>query len=282
MKILVTAPPGIGKSTVIDSVVSKFPGPRHGIVARELLDKTGTRTGFTSINSLGESRQFMFRTDQPTADSIGGEFDVDIKAIDTFVVPELQKGLRDPGSLTYIDEIGRAQAKSEAFLSTLRKLLVSENKILGAIVYDEEPWSLEFKRETGICIVEVTAENRDALPTILLAAFSSAPLFSRLNISQQAKVFALLKSFMASSQFIAARKLFDNAIPYVVDNRIRLLKKEGASHEFVISGHTRDHVVLWQGSEDSFVCDCDLANGRGAFTNRKEPCSHQTSILLSN
>jgi nucleoside-triphosphatase THEP1 len=282
MKILITALPGTGKSTVIESVVSNFPGRRHGIVAREILDENGRRDGFTSINTLGESKQFMFRTDRPTADSVGGEFDVDIEAIDTFVVPELEKALSDPNSLTYIDEIGRAQAKSQAFLSTLRKLFATKNNILGAILYDDEPWSLEFKRAPGICTIEVTSKNRNALPNILLAAFGSAPLFSSLNAAQQSKAFALLIRFLANNQFVAAKKLFDNAVPYVVDNKIRLLKKTGESSEFLVSGSTRDHAVVWNGSEEGFVCDCDLANGRGVFTNNRETCSHQMSILLSN
>jgi nucleoside-triphosphatase THEP1 len=282
MKILVTAPPGIGKSTVIDAVVSQYPGQRHGIVARELLDKTGIRNGFTSINTLGESRQFMFHTDRPTAETIGGEYDVDIQAIDAFVVPELQKGIKDPDGLTYIDEIGRAQAKSETFIATLRELFATDNNILGAIVYDDEPWSLEFKQAPGICTIEVTAQNRNALPNILLAAFGGATLFSRLNSAQQAKVFAMLKSFVASNQFNAAMKLFVNALPYVVDHRIRLLNKEGPTSEFLISGHTRDHTVFWNDDEGTFICDCDLANGRGAFQNKAETCSHHMSILLSN
>jgi nucleoside-triphosphatase len=282
MKILITALPGTGKSTVIDSVVSSFPGHRHGIVAREILDENGRRDGFASINTLGESRQFMFRTDRPTPDSVGGEFDVDIEAIDTFVVPELQKALCDRDSLTYIDEIGRAQAKSQAFLSTVRTLFATKNNILGAILYDDEPWSLEFKGAPGICIIEVTAQNRNALPEILLAAFGSAPQFSCLTTEQQRRVFIQLKDLLRGSHFIAARKLFSNSIPYVVEKRIQLLKEKPLSSKFVVSGQSRKHIVGWNSIDKSFVCDCDLFNGRGAFKNKSEPCSHQMSILLSN
>src|SRR5579885_1555623 len=122
MKILLTAPPGMGKSTIREKVVRGFDGKHYGIVAREVLDESGKRIGFTSINPSGQSQQFMFYTESPSAESIGGQFDVDIKAIDDFVVPELKKGMTDSSALIFVDEIGRAQAKSPLFLQTLRQI----------------------------------------------------------------------------------------------------------------------------------------------------------------
>ncbi|HMX46466.1 MAG TPA: nucleoside-triphosphatase, partial [Candidatus Obscuribacter sp.] len=61
MKILLTASPGTGKSTIIDSVVQRFPGSKGGIVAREILNDSGERTGFTAVDQTGAARQFMYR-----------------------------------------------------------------------------------------------------------------------------------------------------------------------------------------------------------------------------
>jgi nucleoside-triphosphatase THEP1 len=303
MKILLTAPPGLGKSTVIDRVVKKFPGTKTGIVAREILNERGIRSGFTSVNQAGSSRQFMFATDSPTEESIGGLFDVDVSAIDDFVVTELLRGLsgseprgnepakssapsKSPefaahlppstdGSLIYIDEIGRAQARSERFLAVLRDIFRSGCNVLGSIVYDDEPWSLEFKRDRHVCVVEISENNRDAMPDILLSAFGHQHEFSRLTVSQQDVVYGLFKTLVREEKFVSARKLFDNALGYVTGGKVT----EERPDEFSVSGLTRDHKIA-RNSSGRFSCDCDLANGVGSFAGAAALCSHEMSIKI--
>ena len=308
MKILLTAPPGVGKSTVIDRVVKKFPGTKTGIVAREILNEQGVRSGFTSVNQAGSSRQFMFATDKPTEKSIGGLFDVDVSAVDDFVVTELRRGLlgSEPHerskstaakpakpattpttapatpapsligtSLIYIDEIGRAQARSERFLAVLREIFHSHCNILGSIVYDDEPWSLEFKRDSNVCVVEISKNNRDAMPDILLSAFAHQHEFSQLSLPQQNVVYSLLKKLVREEKFVSARKLFDNALGYVTGAKVT----EPRPGEFSVYGLTRDHKIT-RNSSGSFACDCDLANGVASFEGAPALCSHEMSINI--
>lgn len=275
MKILLTAPPGVGKSTVIDTVVRQFPGKTRGIVAREVLDAAGKRQGFTSYNAACENRQFMFLT-EPGKGTVG-DFSVDVQAIDEFVVPELQAALNEDG-LVYADEIGRAQALSPAFIAVLRNLISSNKNILASIVYDNEPWSMEFKTNKATCVLEVTASNRDQLPTILLAAFNNADAFAALSNEQQQAVRNWLKQLVKQEHFFAARKLFDNALHYITENKVERKAKTATGEMFEIEGKTRRHLIESH-ADGSFKCDCDLSNGRGSFA-KAEPCSHQLSLLI--
>jgi nucleoside-triphosphatase len=280
MKILLTAPPGIGKSTVIDAVVRKFHGARCGIVAREMLDETGGRVGFASVDGEGRSRQFMFRTQTPTAESIGGQYDVDVAAVDEFVVPEIRRGLSEPGSLIYVDEIGRAQAKSEQFLSALREIFASGGNLLAAIVYEPEPWSLEFKRLPGVCMIEVHANNRADLPAIILSAFSNSEHFEQLTDKQKAKVFELLQTFLAYEQYISAYKLFENAVGYLAQGKVQVVDEKLRS--YAVAGKTRSHKIERPLGTSEYRCDCDLANGKGMFLGNPQPCSHAMSLMLTD
>jgi nucleoside-triphosphatase len=305
MKILLTAPPGVGKSTVIDRVVKKFPGTKTGIVAREILNEQGIRAGFTSVNQAGSSRQFMFANENPTEQSIGGLFDVDISAIDDFVVTELRRGLSESethersksaaaitaatsttaparpapspigSSLIYVDEIGRAQARSERFMAVLREIFHSRCNILGSIVYDDEPWSLEFKRDGHVCVVEISKTNRDVMPDILLSAFAHQYEFSQLSLTRQNVVYSLLKKLVSEEKFVSARKLFDNTLGYVTGGKVTELRPG----EFSVSGLTRDHKII-RNSSGSYTCDCDLANGVGSFAGHPALCSHEMSIKI--
>lgn len=276
MKLFLTAPPGVGKSTIIDTVVRQYPGTTRGIVAREVLDDAGKRQGFTSFNAACESRQFMFRA--APGNGTVGDFSVDVQAIDEFVVPELRTALREDG-LVYADEIGRAQAKSPAFLEALRELVRSDKPLLASIVYDDEPWSMEFKNNQNVCILEVNLHNRDALPGILLAAFAHTAEFAQLNKDQQVTTQNWLRKLVSEGHLVAARKLFDNALCYVTENKIAPRASTADGERFEVAGKTRSHLIEHH-ADGSFTCDCDLSNGRGAFA-QAEPCSHQLSLLIS-
>lgn len=277
MKILLTAPPATGKSTVIDAVVRQFKGSTRGIVAREVLDQNGKRQGFTSFNAACESRQFMFRA--APGHATVGDFSVDVTAIDDFVVPELRSALREHG-LVYVDEIGRAQARSQAFIDMLRELFASEINLLASIVYDDEPWSMEFKLDQTTTMLEVTVANRDTLPSILLAAFDNAHLFAQLSKEQQSTTCKLLQTLVANEHYVGARKLFDNALHYVTQKKVSPRSEAVDAKTYEISGKTKHH-VLTAHSDGTFQCDCDLSNARGEF-KQAEPCSHQLSVLIGS
>jgi nucleoside-triphosphatase len=279
MKVLLTAPPGIGKSTVIDKVVGQFPWTSCGIVAREMLDREGQRCGFTSVNRRGESRQFMSLAKVPGQGVIDGVWDVDVEAINEFVVPEISAHAK--ADLIYIDEIGRAQMRSPAFVETLRQTLKSNCNVLASIVYDPEPWSLEFKSSPSACLLEVTAANRDRLPEILVAAFRSEPLFKTLPDSKQQLVYRFLKELVDGGELVAARKLFDNALTYVTGDKVHLASTADSVDKYEIVGKTNKHTLEHNRESGRFNCDCDLANGRGVFANQKQTCSHQLSVRLN-
>ncbi|HEY9755195.1 MAG TPA: nucleoside-triphosphatase [Oculatellaceae cyanobacterium] len=278
MKILLTAPPAMGKSTVIGKVVGAFKGTKRGIVAREIRDDDGERVGFTSVKESGDSRQFMFRTKTPNEDSIGGLFDVDLEAVDGFVIPELKEGMQAACGLLYVDEIGRAQAKSALFLATLREILAGRSNVLASIVYEDEPWSLEFKRHPDVCILEVTPGNRDRLPEILGAAFGQAALFAALSKSQKSQVLRWLKEFVQSEKLDSAAKIFSNALPYLHEKKIELVASSNGRIEYSVRGLTNAHRLVLEG--DKFVCDCDLSKGTGIFAGNAGVCSHEMSARL--
>jgi nucleoside-triphosphatase len=284
MKILLTAPPGVGKSTVMARVVEAYKNAAFGIVAREILNDENQRIGFTSINSQGQTEQFMFRESDPVKATIGGEYSVSVEAIDNFVVPELKKGLVAPVNvLLYVDEIGRAQAQSVLFLETLRAVLDSPNNVLASIVYDDEPWSLEFKNRADIALLNVDVTNRSELPAILGCAYGASADFKRLSLRQQKRVYQYLKELVAGCKFDSATKIFTNALPYVLDGKIEEHQANQAGpRTFTIHGQTADHCLTYFFEENRFECDCDLSNGRGAFYNKPSVCSHQMSVVLKN
>jgi len=172
MKILLTAKKGVGKSTVLEKFLKLYQGPVNGFVITRMKDRNNENQGFLSKTMDGRVEILSHKKLIKSNFIIGDNHNVNIDVIDSFLVPEIQKGLAS-SNLIVIDEIGRMEAISSKFLETIKIALDSEHNILAAIVYEDEPWSLEFKRNLNVKIIEVTIENRDQLPHDIFNMFNT-------------------------------------------------------------------------------------------------------------
>jgi nucleoside-triphosphatase THEP1 len=280
MKILVTAPPRTGKSTLIRNVVELLNGTGvkicHGVLSTEKLDPTGsTRIGFTALLSDGRAEEFMIKTEGNRSSNLNKEVDsgadvstemrtysravmvgpyqVLVNVIDEFVVPKL-KHARDEGkkeeSLIYIDEIGRAQALSPIFLATVGDIISScAQCVLASIVHEDEDWSLPFKEDGCVWLIEVTVANRSYLPRILEAMIGNAHLYNTLPACGQQFLKDIFFELLRLEMFHAAKKLFSNTIRYIIEGRITSIDQRSdiasASEDcvFKVLGDTSQHEV---------------------------------------
>ncbi len=167
MKELLTGIPGVGKSTVLREVLKGYKGQIRGVITEEIRDSEGKRVGFEVVNFKKDQKLLAHKT-SVVSDSSIGDYKVDIGVIEQFVVPELEKGITGFGGLVIVDEIGRMQALSKTFLMTLENLFDSDAHILATIVYDPEPWSLQYKHRSDVTVIEVTEQNRNLLPEQIL------------------------------------------------------------------------------------------------------------------
>lgn len=171
MKVLLTAKPGIGKSTVLQKFLELYHGEKHGFVVTRIKDEQGNNQGFLATTLDGRSQTIAHKTQVLSNIVVGNGNKVDIDTINEFLIPELQKA-KGTKALVVIDEIGRMQSFSSEFLKEVRNLFDSDIDILASIVFDDEPWSLEFKQHPDVKLIEVTIENRDELPNDLIKLFN--------------------------------------------------------------------------------------------------------------
>jgi nucleoside-triphosphatase THEP1 len=171
MKILLTAQKGVGKSTVVQKFIDLYKGNKTGFVISRMKDREFENQGYFAKTFDGRmeilSHKKLIKSDL----IVGDNNNIDIDVVDNFLVPEIKKGLRN-NDLIIIDEIGRMQSFSSDFLATVREAINSSNNILATIVFDNEPWSMEFKKHPDVLIIEVTLENRNDLPSKLMKLFN--------------------------------------------------------------------------------------------------------------
>lgn len=275
MKILLTGEPGVGKSTIVESVIKTFPGKVLGVVARELRSPEGERVGFEAINFSDDHRTFAHKYDIHSELVVGGKYFVDLDAIEKFVVPELQQGMETSDGFIAIDEIGRMQAFSALFLKVVEEIFQADASFLGTIVHDPEPWSLAFKSHPEVILIEVTASNREELPNLLRLIFSQGSVVAALNTAQQAWMLQKIKDYFSQGKYIQIEKFFRNALPYLLEGRVMKESEE----LYGVQGNTDLHQVRFQENR-IYTCDCPLFLGKAPYEGQAGECSHIQSVQL--
>lgn len=275
MKILLTAPPGMGKTTIVHKVREGFKGKKYGVVAREIRNEQNERVGFEFVNQQNNSQVFAHKSAINSEFIVGSKYFVDLKVIDNFAVTALKEGLNDLTCLIFVDEIGRMQAFSKKFLAMVSQLLDNDSNLLGTIVYDQEPWSIVFKQHPKIILLEVTLRNREQLPDVLLSLFNNMEYFNQLEQNLQEYIFTLTTNYFKNGQLIQVKKLFKNAIFYLTQGNVQTLTTPGT---YIVKGDTRSHHVEMQSTD--YNCDCDLFNGLGQYQGQAGECSHIQAIKL--
>ena len=156
--ILITGPPGCGKSTLIEKVVNRIEEPAGGFFTREIKDK-GRRVGF-SINTL-DGREGILAHKSIRSEYRVGKYGMNIEDIDTIAVPSLIPKGKD--EIVVIDEIGKMECFSDLFKKTLIQVLDSPNCVIGSIALKGGPFIQGIKNRDDVQVSNVTPETRDSL-----------------------------------------------------------------------------------------------------------------------
>ena len=161
--ILLTGPPGCGKSTVIEKLAKQISRPVTGFFTREIKEG-GKRFGF-SIITLDGKEGILAREDTRTSMRVG-KYGVNIEELNRIAVPSMIPA--KPDLIVIIDEIGKMECFSPLFRETLIKVLDSENLVIGSIAQKGGVFIQKIKERADVLLVTVTDKNRDSLAADLL------------------------------------------------------------------------------------------------------------------
>ncbi len=160
--ILLTGPPGCGKSTLIERIVGRLGGPATGFFTREIREK-GPRVGF-SITTLDGKEGVLAHTTIRSGPRVG-RYGVNIADIDRIAVPSLIPD--NPAAIVVIDEIGKMECFSRLFKETVTNLLESQHLVIGSIAQRGDRFIQRIREREDVTLVHVTHENSDELSQML-------------------------------------------------------------------------------------------------------------------
>jgi nucleoside-triphosphatase len=161
--LLVTGPPRCGKSTLIETVVSKIDLPLSGFFTREIREN-GRRTGFKIITLNG--KEGALAHERIKSKVRVGKYGVNLKDLDEIAVPSIVPSRFD--QIIVIDEIGKMECFSTLFRETLLQALGSPNKVIGSIALKGEEFIQAVKKRPDVELFHISEENRDRLAASLI------------------------------------------------------------------------------------------------------------------
>ena len=157
--ILITGPPGIGKTTLIKKISHDLQHLNPAGFFTEEIRVGGIRKGF-SLVSLDGRKATLSHTDIASRNRVG-KYGVDIAAFEDFL--DHIAFLNPDVGMIIIDEIGKMECISDKFNRLLKTILEQERPVIAAISRKGEGIIEEIKRRADVELFVMTENNRNSL-----------------------------------------------------------------------------------------------------------------------
>lgn len=160
--IFLTGAPSSGKTTIIKKVVSRLDHPSNGFYTEEERVE-GRRVGFL-MKTLDGKTCYLAHQDITSSFRIR-RYGVSIENIETIAVPAIAPLNRN---IIILDEIGKMECFSKVFRQAAITALDSDKIVIGTITLGGDDFIQGIKERGDLEIHEVTPDNRDSLPDVIL------------------------------------------------------------------------------------------------------------------
>ncbi len=153
---LITGRPGVGKTSLLLSLMKTLPGRKGGFYTREIRER-GQRVGFHVTDLAGP--EGILAHVQLAGPPRVGRYGVDLKMFDAIGVQAVIRALQK-ADLIVIDEIGKMELYSSLFQTALLKVLEVQQPLLATILARAHPVTDRIKAHPEVWLHQLTSTNR--------------------------------------------------------------------------------------------------------------------------
>jgi nucleoside-triphosphatase len=165
--LLLTGPPGCGKTTAVLRMVERLADLCLGGFYTRELREGGTRVGFEAVGISTGSHAILAHVRSRSRLRVG-RYGVEAAAFTQIVHTEFGRPAGDL-DLFVVDEIGKMELLCPHFIESVPRLMDGPVPVLATVAMKGGGLIAEVKARLDVRLVEVTVENRDRLPAELEA-----------------------------------------------------------------------------------------------------------------
>jgi nucleoside-triphosphatase len=158
--VLITGPPGIGKTTIIQKIAGQL-GERAGGFYTTEMRSGGQRTGFGIVTLDGKTAPLALAGEGggPRV----GRYSVNVVGVDQVAVPSILYAMSE-SKIVVIDEIGKMELHSVAFRNAVHRALSAPMPLVATVMERPNEFCDEIKRRPDVMLLSVSIQNRDEMP----------------------------------------------------------------------------------------------------------------------
>ena len=165
IKIGITGLPGSGKTYALLRVIEMLKEEELSIggMVDEPIEDGRKKTGFTVRNLLTDEKAIFAGTDIESK-IVVGKMGVDLSKLEEVGVKALKDAI-EQCDIIVIDEVGKMEVESEAFVSAVKETLEADKPMIITLhKKSRNPLLQDIRRRDDVRILEVTPTNRNILP----------------------------------------------------------------------------------------------------------------------